>query len=396
MHIFRLVGAILIAAQGSVWAAAADVHRERRTALVKALPNAAIVLFGRTGQEGDGRSAFVQDSNFFYLTGWQEPGAVLLIAPPADILFFPPADERRERYYGKIADPQGFGAVLPPQKIESELRAALDRYPRLYTVGERAVARLKALAPLREVGNAAPALAALRMRKSPSELAAIEHATEVTIAAHREAWRRAAPGLYEYQLAATLMAAFLDRGCEGAAFPSIVGSGPAGLILHYWRNIRRMDAGELVVMDAAAQCGGYASDVTRTVPVNGLFTKRQREVYEVVLGAQKATIAAVKPGVTLADLTRVSREYMDAHGGYARYSAHGVSHHVGLDVHDGADNSVPLAEGMVITVEPGIYIPEEELAVRIEDTVLVTARGARVLSAGLPKEPREVERALAK
>ncbi len=396
MHIFRLVGAIVIAAQGSVWAAAADVHRERRSAMAKALPNAAIVLFGRTGQDGDGRSGFAQEPNFFYLTGWQEPGAVLLIAPPADILFVPPADARRERYYGKIPDAQGLGATLPPEKIESELRAALDRYPRLYTVGERATARLKALAPLREVGNALPALALLRMRKSPDELAAIERATDVTLAAHREAWKRAAPGLYEYQLAAALMGKFLEAGCEGAAFPSIVASGPDGLILHYWRNTRRMDAGEMVVMDAAAQCGGYASDVTRTLPVSGRFTKRQREVYDVVLGAQKAAIAAVKPGATLADLTRVAREYMDAHGGYARYAAHGVSHHVGLEVHDEADNSVRLADGMVITVEPGIYIPEEKLAVRIEDTVLVTAQGVRVLSAGLPKEWREIERALAR
>lgn len=392
MHVSRLAGAILFLAGGLMWAGTGDVYRARRQALAKALPESAIVLFARTAAD-EVPPGFFQEPNFFYLTGWREPGAILLIAPGSDILFRRTVDPRRERYFGKTPASEGFGKVLEPEKFESELRAALDRARRLYTVGDSATARLKTLAPLREVLSAAPALANLRMRKSPGEIAAIGHAVDVTVAAFRAVWNRLAPGLFEYQLSATLTSGFMEHGCDGVAFPSVVGSGPNGLILHYSRDDRRIESGEMVLVDAGAQCGGYAADVTRTVPVTGKFTRRQREVYDVVLGAQKAAIAAVKPGATIADLNRVARRYIDRRG-FAKYIAHGVSHHVGLEVHDAADNSVPLAEGMVITVEPGLYLPQENIAVRVEDTVLVTGNGARVLSAALPKDAREIERAL--
>jgi len=389
----QLACAILLAAQGVLWAASQDLYRQRREALSKACHGGVVVLFGRTDAEAEGPLGFRQDPAFLYLTGWREPGAMLLVAPPADLLFAPAADARRERYYGKSAVPQGFGASLPVEKFESELRAALERYPKLYTVGEAATARLKALAPLRHVASASGVLAGLRMRKSADEIAAIEKAVEVSMAAHRAVWRRATAGLAEFQLAATLVGEFLERGCEGAAYPPIVASGPNGMVLHYSRNDRRLDGGQTLLIDAGAMCQGYAADITRTIPVGGRFNKRQGEIYEVVLGAQKAAIAAVKPGATIADLNRVAREYIEGRG-MGQFWAHGVTHHVGLEVHDAADNSVPLAEGMVITVEPGLYAVAENIAVRIEDMVLVTRDGSRVLSASLPKELREVEQAL--
>ena len=162
-------------------------------------------------------------------------------------------------------------------------------------------------------------------------------------------------GLAEYQLAATLMGEFMERGCEGAAYPSIVASGPDGLVLHYSKNDRRIDSGQTLLIDAGAMCQGYTADVTRTIPVGGRFSRRQREIYDAVLGAQKAAIAAVKPGATIAELNRVAREYIEGRG-LGQFWAHGVSHHVGLEVHDAADNSAVLAEGMVITVEPGLYV----------------------------------------
>ena len=163
-----------------------------------------------------------------------------------------------------------------------------------------------------------------------------------------------------------------------------------------------MDSGEVVVMDVAAECANYASDITRTIPVNGKFTPRQREIYDIVLGAQRAAIAAVKPGATIgrAGLYQIAFDYINTHGKdlhgqpLGEYFNHGLSHHVGLDVHDSSDITVPLAAGMVVTIEPGIYIPEENIGVRIEDIVLVTEDGAKVLSAALPTDPDEIEREL--
>jgi Xaa-Pro aminopeptidase len=175
-------------------------------------------------------------------------------------------------------------------------------------------------------------------------------------------------------------------------------------VLHYSQNTRTVDNGEVVLMDAAAECAMYSSDVTRTIPASGKFTARQREIYDIVLGAQQAVIAAIKPGALLRgpnSLTEIAKKYIDSHGKdlhgntLGKYFTHGVSHHVGLDVHDAFDAAMPLAENMVITVEPGIYIPEERLGVRIEDVVLVTATSARILSSALPRDAGEIEKALA-
>ena len=378
---------------------------ERRAALAKALDDGVVVLFGRTaGEQHDPRAGFRQQSDFFYLTGWQQPGAVLLLDPAREAIFLPRHNTVRERYTGRMtaaedADARaatGFETVLPLEKLEAELARELERYPKIYTVGDAATARLKALAPLREVAPASPAITKLRMKKSPAEQAAIQRALDVSMEAHRAAWKRAAPELHEYQIAATLVNAFMERGCEGSAYPSIVASGPNAVVLHYEQNARRMERGELLLVDAGASCAGYAADITRTIPLDGRFGKRQREVYEVVLGAQKAAIAKVKPGITLAALTDTAREYMERHGGLGKYFIHGIGHHLGLEVHDAADTAAPLAEGMVVTIEPGLYIPEEKLGVRIEDVVLVTAEGARVLTSGLPREPGAIEKAMAK
>ncbi len=396
--------------------------------LRKSLRDGVIVLFGRGEQDEDLRTGFFQESNFYYLTGWQEPGAILVLAPlpddaqapgfaakerfPREILFLPQRNPDQEKWTGRKIGPEdqnvreitGFEAVMPAERFESEMRDILQAYARIYTLADQpAAARLKQLAPLRDIANAGPAIARLRMSKSPEEIALIQHATDVTLEAHRAAWRRAAQGLYEYQIAAVMTETYADAGCERSAYAPIVGSGPNSVYLHYSRNSRRMDAGEVLLMDVAAECAGYASDITRTIPVAGKFTPRQREIYDIVLGAQKATIAAVKPGMTLSKtapntLYKVAYDYINSHGKdlhgerLGKYFTHGIGHHVGLDVHDASDPSAPLEAGMVITVEPGIYIREENLGVRIEDVVLVTEHGAKVLSAALPREPGEIEK----
>jgi Xaa-Pro aminopeptidase len=247
------------------------------------------------------------------------------------------------------------------------------------------------------------AIARLRMVKSGAELARIQRSVDATIAAHQAAWRRVKPGLYEYQVATTMGAAFLEMGCERHAYMPIVASGPMSISLHYSANKRRMNAGELLLMDVGAECSDYAADITRTVPVDGRFTARQREIYNIVLGAQKAAIAAAKPGMKLLglgedSLNGIARKYVDSHGkdrhgeSLGKYYLHSLGHHVGLEVHDATDPELTLQPGMVITIEPGIYIAEESIGIRIEDMVLITADGARVLSAALPREAGEIEK----
>jgi len=286
------------------------------------------------------------------------------------------------------------------ESFESELHKQLDHYAGIYALGEQSTTLLKALAPLRDISDAGRPIARLRMHKSPEELALIQRSIDATLEAHRAAWKRAAPGEYEYQVAAAMTAVYFEAGCERHAYAPIVGSGPNSTVLHYSRNSRRMDGGEVLLMDVGAECAGYAADITRTIPVGAPFSKRQREIYDVVLGAQNAVIAAIKPGLPLGDLSKIAHEYINTHGkdlhgeSLGKYFTHGVSHHVGLDVHDATDFSQPLAEGNVITVEPGVYIPEENIGIRIEDMVLVTKDGAKLMSGALPREPGEIEKAL--
>ena len=389
-----------------------DEFKTRRANLRSSL-DGVLVLFGRV----EGRDEVFrvgQEPNFYYLTGWSQPGARLLVTPTREVLFLPHHNERVEHFQGRRSSAEdadvhaltGFEEVRPIEKFESELGQALSEQDKFYApLNQIAIEKLKALYPFREISDAVPLVTKLRVKKSPAELADIQHATDVSVEAHRAAWKRMAPGLSEYQVASALWSTYIESGCEGVAYSPIVGSGPNSTILHYSANQRRMDQGEVVVMDAAAQCADYASDITRTVPVGGKFSARQREIYKIVLGAQKAAIAALKPGVRMAgpgdSLTKIARDYMDAHGRdqhgepLGKYFIHGLGHNVGLEVHDpGVDG--PLEAGMVVTIEPGIYIPEESLGVRIEDVVLVTENGAKVLSAALPKEADEIEKAVAK
>jgi Xaa-Pro aminopeptidase len=401
-RIRRAAAALVLAACALSAQIPQQEYRSRRQAARNALDGSVLVLFGRTAEEMEDHSpAVLQEPHFRYLTGWTAPGAILLLAPDREILFLPPHDPVHEKYTGPLAaagDPDirsvtGFDQVLPLAQFESQLARALEASPRIAALpGDR----LRSLAPLREQADAASVLGPLRAVKSAAEIGLIQRATDVSVEAHLAAWRRMAPGLAEYQLAATMTGFMLEHGCEGNAYAPIVASGPEATILHYSANARRVQAGELVLMDVGAECDGYATDITRTVPVSGRFTPRQRELYEIVLGAQKAAIAAIRPGATLPQLNRIARDYLDSHGSLARYLNHRISHGVGLEVHDfpAAASAEPLQPGMVITVEPGLYIPEEKIGIRIEDTLLVTPGGSRNLSGALPRESAEIERAM--
>jgi Xaa-Pro aminopeptidase len=390
--------------------AAAEIPRAeyaaRRQELRKHLDNSILVLFGNTGRDVDEmRTGFYQEPNFYYLTGWNQPSAILLLTPDRETLFLPKRNQTVERYTGaKVAagdaaarGATGFEQVLSLAEFEKEFAHAIESHENILTLRSRRQAgQLDRLAPLRQIGDAARIIHRQRARKSAAEIEWIQKATDVTAEAHRTAWKRIQPGLYEYQVAATMLLPMHEAGCR-AAYTPIVASGPNGTVLHYAENSRRMDSGELILMDVAAACGEYASDVTRTVPVSGRFTPRQREIYVAVLGAQRAAIEAVKPGATMRSINRAARAWLEEHGKLGKYLTHGISHGVGLEAHDAPahTSTEPFEPGMVITIEPGVYIPEEKLGIRIEDVVVVTDSGARVLSAALPKEPADIEKAMA-
>jgi len=261
-------------------------------------------------------------------------------------------------------------------------------------------------APQAKLNDVRALIGAMRQKKSPGEIAFLTKAVDASVDAHLEAMKMMRPGLYEYQVAAKMVYIHSMEGCEAEAYFPIVGAGFNSTSLHYDQLSRKIEDGDIVVLDVGAQFSGYAADITRTLPANGKFTPRQREIYEIVLGAQNAAIAALKPGMTLGrkgpnSLGQIAYDYINSHGkdkqgrSLGPYFIHGLGHHIGLDVHDAGDPSRPLESGMVVTIEPGIYIPEENLGVRIEDNFLVTETGYKMLSEKLPRSVEEIEKIMA-
>jgi Xaa-Pro aminopeptidase len=416
-----------------------SVYHERRARLAGQAGDGVIVLFGY-GEDDVAASVtqFRQNENFYYLTGWNEPNAMMLLVPkpekggqPAEIekeiLFIPAHDTRQEKWTGPKLGPgdpdaserTGFASVEPVTRFHSELLEALKTFPRIYTEatpqpesGEDCfqkdeVAKLRDLAPLATLADLRPMLTRMRAVKSPTEIALIRKAAEASVDAHLAAMKAVRPGAWEYQIAALMKYEYERRGSEWPSYPPIVGSGFYSTVLHYDQDSQQMRDGDVVVMDVAGSYSGYASDITRTLPVNGHFTPRQREIYEIVLGAQNAALAAIKPGAMLGgrgkkgSVQQVAYDYINTHGKdlhgkpLGQYFIHGLGHSVGLNVHDPAEYDQPLQAGMVITDEPGIYIPEEKIGVRIEDMVLVTKDGAELLTRRLPRGAEEIEKMMA-
>ena len=434
--VFALVLVAILAPMLKAWEREPlSVFAERRAKLAAAV-NAPVVVFGYTGHEEANPSyVFMQEENFYYLTGHNEEGAALLLVPesaaekgwtgPREIFYLPPRDLAEERWNGPrmgpddpgIQEKTGFARVETFAKLRDTLAALAKNYPEIYTElpgphdeGYPHAANwsqwVKDAAPQATVKDVSPAVGTLRAIKSPGELALIQKAIDPSIDAHLEAMKMMQPGLYEYQVAARMVEIHAYAGCETEAYAPIVGTGIDSTVLHYNKVDRKIEDGDIVLMDVGGQYSGYASDITRTVPANGKFTPRQREIYEIVLGAQNAAMAALKPGMTLggqgpASLQKIAMDYIDSHGkdkegrSLGRYYIHGLSHHVGLNVHDPSGPSRPLEPGMVVTIEPGIYIPEENLGVRIEDDVLITPTGYKQLTARLPRSPDEIEKIMA-
>src|SRR5437773_9522487 len=344
---------------------------------------------------------FRQDNTFYYFTELETQDAVLMMTARGPdsfepILFLQPRTPSQERWTGLRLGPDsvavrlsGITKVLPLDSLDARVRAALQP---VYSPRPR---QSDAWA-----NNLTPIVDSMRAVKDADEIMRLRRAVDISVAGHVAAMRAARPGMYEYELEAALEDGFRRNGADRLGYPSIVGSGPNTTTLHYDVNRRKTENGDLVVIDAAAEWGQYTADVTRTFPINGRFTPRQKAIYDLVLGAQQAAFDSVRPGVTIGQLDGIARKYMHEHSGNLcgertcddrEYFNHGLGHPIGMDVHD-VGISRPLEPGMVITLEPGIYLQAENLGVRIEDDVLVTAKGAEWLSAGAPRTTDAIER----
>ena len=358
---------------------------------------------------------FRQSNTFFYFTQLETQDAWLLLVAGGGatetVLFLRPRNPLQERWTGLRLGPDstasrltGIARVLPTDSLDPVLSAVLLRvHGPLYApldLTTRDEPRLRDLVFAgRDVRNLRPAADSMRLVKDPDEIARMRKAVDISVLGHLAAMLAARPGVWEYQIEAALEAEFRRNGADRVGYPSIVGSGPNTTTLHYDVNRRQTRDGDLVLVDAGAEWGQYTADVTRTFPVNGKFTQRQKAIYDLVLATQQAAFDSTRPGTTIAQLNRVARDYMRAHSGALcgaetcdAYFIHGLSHWLGMDVHDVGDYGTPLKPGMILTLEPGIYLAPEGLGVRIEDNVLVTATGAEWLSAKAPKTTAEIER----
>ena len=411
-----------------------DYHA-RREALAKKTAGV-VVLFAATENDGpNDLYGFRQDDNFFYLSGLNGPGSALLIVsaleakaeaparPYAEILFLPPRNLTQEKWTGPKLGPEnpeapqitGFDRVedmgqLPDEVMKFVGGARPSIYTDLASHGEASpstqpLAFLKRLNAYVSFQDVKPMLSSLRTPKDAGEVALIRKAVDASVAAHFAAFKAVKPNINEREISALMQYEWGRRGCERVAYAPIVGSGYYSTVLHYSDDDNVMKAGDVVVIDAAGEYSMYASDITRTLPINGHFTARQREIYDIVLGAQQAAMAAFQSGKSSLtkgganSLYQVAYDYIDTHGKdlhgqpLGQYFIHGLGHYIGLNVHDPGDYTVPLGPGMAFTIEPGIYIPEENLGVRIEDDYYVDTDGKLIkLSEALPSKAEDVER----
>jgi Xaa-Pro aminopeptidase len=407
------------------------IYQARRQALAGELHGGVALLFGNDEPLMEYQD-FRQDEDFYYLTGWNEPGAALIVAdavparagkpalPYREVLLLPERNLRIELFTGvkldaaspNVADLTGVRQVrsireLPAILGDRGLRSVWTQVDN--PSAEHALAFTQSTlgtsetVPAQDVRNLTKTL---RSTKDPGEIELLRKAANASIKAQTAAILAIHPGVNERAISGVITGTLLANGCERPSYPSIVGSGINSTVLHYSADDATMKSGDVVVMDAAGEYSMYASDVTRTVPVNGHFTDRQREIYNIVLGAQRAAAAAFVSGKSKLgnrehpedSLDAVARDYIRTHGKdlhgepLDKYFIHGLGHPVGIDVHDPPDPGKPLGPGSVFTIEPGIYIPEEKIGVRIEDTFYVAKDGKlQDFIADLPHTAEDIE-----
>lgn len=424
-------------------------YKKRRQAVSKAIGKDSILIIPAACEilrNGDAHYPFRQNSDFYYLTGFDEPEAVMIIAPNRDdgefILFNRVRDRAREIWDGPRAGQEGaikhfhadqafafdqFELMLPDLLTNREsiyypfgMNKKFDRLIMRAINNVRAKIRAGIASPS-ALHDSAPILHEMRLFKSEAEIKTIQKAVDITTQAHIRAMQICKPGMYEYELEAEILQAFVKEGARYPAYTSIIGAGKNSCVLHYISNTKKINDGEMVLIDAGCEYQNYASDITRTFPANGRFTAEQRAIYDIVLASQVAAIDCIKPGVAwtkpqeiivkiitqgLIDLglLKGSLDQLIEDEAYFPFYMHRSGHWLGLDVHDAGRYRVgknwrPMQAGMVFTVEPGIYISSDlpvdsrwhNIGVRIEDDVLVTDKGVDVLSKKIPKQIAEIE-----
>jgi Xaa-Pro aminopeptidase len=406
----------------------------RRAALMDQVKDGAIILFGDASLSAGAH--FRQDNDFFYFAGNDDLGAVLVMLPAsrASYLFLPQRSAREVQYDGPglLEDPEGkakagFTDVLAVGDLDEFLarnlgraagklrlrlsprdtlddarsetalwdgRRARGHYNDQISIDLYRIGKLRERYPQVEYIDVTPMIDAMRAIKTPEEIEIIRRNGALSAEAVKQAMLATRPEVFEYEIEAAAMSVIFKGGARGAAYAPIVGSGPNSCIFHYDKNSRRVEAGDVVLMDFGADLDHLAMDITRTWPASGRFTDEQREVYRIVLEVQKACIEAYRPGATPKDVRDHVASVMKAKGIDPRGLQGGFGHGVGLSVHDVPLGGV-LKEGMVFAIEPALYYPDKSFGVRIEDTVLITKAGCEVLTKGVPKEIAEIEALLA-
>lgn len=416
----------------------------RKNFMARMAPGSAAVFFSNdiVPDNADMHYKFVQNSNMYYLTGIDQEEAILFLFPDApshrfqEVLFTKKTNEHIQVWEGwkyskeEAGEASGIAQVKWLEEFDQTFRRLVSHFDSVYmdfnehdrnslwynNANYRFANRLQREYPAHQIRRASPILEELRMIKSEPELEQMKRAIEITGDAFRRVLRRVQPGYMEYEVEAEILHEFIRRGATGPAYTSIVASGANACVLHYTQNNTAMRDGDLLLMDFGAEYGNYSADLSRTIPVNGRFNERQRQVYDAVLRVQRACIEMLRPSdltldeyhtevgrimeAELIELELLTRDEVEQQSpeapAYKKYFMHGTSHHIGLDTHDLGGRYTPFRAGMVFTCEPGIYIPEEGFGIRLENDILITEDGPEDLMADIPIEADEIEELMQK
>jgi Xaa-Pro aminopeptidase len=416
-----------------------ELFTSNRERFVKELPADAIAIFVSNDEmpsNGDALYSFKQNSNLFWLSGISQEDSMVILCPGhpdpkyREVLVMVRPNELKEKWDGKRLRAEeakrisGIGTIVWLDSIDPLLQQWVHLADNIYldsnendrksgpvqTREYRFIAEMKQRFPLHQYHRSAKIMKKLRAVKTPAEIKVLQQAIDITHAAFSRLLKFIKPGVMEYEIEAEIYHSFISQRSAGPAYGSIIASGDRARILHYISNNEECRDGELVLMDFGAEYGGYNADLTRTVPVNGKFTKRQKEVYNACLHLHNYAKSLLKPGISLVEyhkkvgeeagnifikiglLTKADIKNQSPESpAYSKYLYHGVSHHLGIDVHDLGTRWDPIEEGMVLTVEPGIYIEEEQMGVRIENDVWITRNGNKDLMENIPVTVEEIE-----
>lgn len=420
-----------------------DLFVQNRERLVRHLRPCSIAVLNSNDimpTSADGVMPFVQNTDIFYLSGTDQEKSILVICPDAkeekhrEILFVRETNEHVAAWEGhkltkkQASEISGIKTVLWTSEFDKIFRPLVTESDNIYlntnehlradltveTSDARFLKWCRAAYPLHKYDRLAPLMHELRAVKSPAEIELIQHACDITEKTFHRLLRFITPGVWEYEIEAEIYHEFLKNRSRGPAYQPIIASGPNSCVLHYVTNNQECKDGDILLIDFGAEYANYASDVTRTVPVNGRFTKRQKDVYNAVLRVQRAAIRMLTPGNTLDEYNKEVGRIMENelirlglldsqevkkqdedNPLFKKYFMHGTSHHLGLDVHDFGNKYRKFEHGMVLTCEPGIYIKEESLGIRIENDILITDKGPVDLTKNIPTEADEIEEVMA-